>query len=274
MACPDWEESVRRHGFDAYGVCDFAAVSERLLPCRAAARLPAGARRVLALLFPYRFPDDDPGRNLSRYACVEDYHQAGGRVLRALAEDLAILWPGRAFEPFLDNSPLPEVYAAALCGLGVVGDNGLLIHPRYGSYVFIGAIVTDAPLPPTGGAVAACPHCGACAAACPGGCLPGGERDSCLSALSQKKGALTPEEEETLRRGGLVWGCDACQEACPLNRAAVIAPHPCFTWYRPRMTEEDAEDLTGKAYGWRGKAVPLRNLRLLHIDRNREGADS
>ena len=161
MACPDWEESVRRHGFDAYGVCDFAAVSERLLPCRAAARLPAGARRVLALLFPYRFPDDDPSRNLSRYACVEDYHQAGGRVLRALAEDLAILSPGRAFEPFLDNSPLPEVYAAALCGLGVVGDNGLLIHPRYGSYVFIGAIVTDAPLPPTGGAVAACPHCGA-----------------------------------------------------------------------------------------------------------------
>ena len=113
-----------------------------------------------------------------------------------------------------------------------------------------------------------------CAAACPGGCLPGGERDSCLSALSQKKGALTPAEEETLRRGGLAWGCDACQEACPLNRAAVIAPHPCFTWYRPRMTEEDAEDLTGKAYGWRGKAVPLRNLRLLHIDRNREGADS
>lgn len=103
---------------------------------------------MLALLFPYRFPDDDPGRNLSRYACVEDYHQAGGRVLRALAEDLAILWPGRAFEPFLDNSPLPEVYAAALCGLGVVGDNGLLIHPRYGSYVFIGTIVTDAPLPP------------------------------------------------------------------------------------------------------------------------------
>ena len=62
MPCPDWEECVRRHGFDAYGVCDFAAVSERLLPCRAAARLPAGARRVLALLFPYRCPDDDPGR--------------------------------------------------------------------------------------------------------------------------------------------------------------------------------------------------------------------
>ena len=272
MACPDWEEAVRRRGFDAYGVCDYAAVSTRLLPCRAAARLPQGACRVLTLLFPYRFPGDEPGRNLSRYACVEDYHQAGGRVLRALAEDLAALWPGRAFEPFLDNSPLPEVYAAALCGLGVVGDNGLLIHPRYGSYVFIGTIVTDAPLPLSGGAVSGCPHCGACAAACPGGCLPGGERDTCLSALSQKKGALTPEEEEALRRGGLAWGCDACQEACPLNRAAAAAPHPCFTWYRPGMTEADLEELTGKAYGWRGKAAPLRNLRLLQTD-NREEAE-
>lgn len=273
MACPDWEESVRRHGFDAYGVCDFAAVSERLLPCRAAARLPAGPAGCWRCCFPTAFPTTIPAAIFPLRLCG-GLPSGGRRVLRALAEDLAILWPGRAFEHFLDNSPLPEVYAAALCGLGVVGDNGLLIHPRYGSYVFIGAIVTDAPLPPTGGAVAACPHCGPAPPPVPGGCLPGGERDSCLSALSQKKGALTPEEEETLRRGGLVWGCDACQEAWSAQPAAVIAPHPCFTWYRPRMTEEDAEDLTGKAYGWRGKAVPLRNLRLLHIDRNREGADS
>lgn len=258
-----WKPLCEAHGFDACGAAGFAPFRNRLLPCRAAARLPENAARILALLFPYRFPADGGPRNLSRYACVEDYHLAGGAVLDRLAAALAAEMPGYAFVPFLDNSPLPEVAVAARCGLGAVGDNGLLIHPEYGSWVFIGAIVTDAPLETTETEPRACLHCGACAAACPGGCLPGPQRAACLSALTQKKGTLTPEEQDRIRRGGLAWGCDACQEACPLNRETRCRPHPCFTHYRPRMTEADLADMAGRAYAWRGAAVPRRNLQIL-----------
>lgn len=277
MPEPDWKAIAADNGFDACGVCDFAPLRGRLLPCRAAARLPDNAARVLAVLFPYRFPEGDEPRNLSRYACVEDYHEAGGRALRTLAGALAAAWPGRAFEPFLDNSPLPEVETAARCGLGVIGDNGLLIHPVYGSWVFIGTVVTDAPLESTERPPAFCPHCGACARACPGGCLPGKGRDTCLSAITQKKGELTPQEQALVRAGGLAWGCDACQEACPLNQGAAVRPHPCFTDFRPLMTEADLKAIAGsgskstrggsavgrRAYAWRGAAVPRRNLALL-----------
>lgn len=238
------------HGLTAFGVCAFAPLRERLLPCRAMSRLPEAARSVIVAAFPYRFAGEGR-RNVSYYAAVPDYHRVVGDVLRSAAAQLSA--DGHRYEVFVDNSPIPEVEAAVRCGLGVRGDNGLLITPQFGSWVFIGCIVTDAslrvttPLPET-----VCRHCGACAAACPGRCLPGEDRSNCASHLSQKKGALTEEQERIRRSSGLVWGCDICQEVCPLNAAAAVQPHPCFSWYRPYITAHDLDDLTDKAYGWRG----------------------
>ncbi len=245
---------------DALGVCAFDPVKRPLLPCRAAARLPEGARSVIVVLFPYAHSSDAP-RNISRYACVPDYHKAAGDVLRALSAALATAFEGEAFEPFMDNSPLPEVACAVAAGLGVRGDNSLLISDRYGSYVFIGCIVTTLALPCEEQA-RECPHCGACATACVGACLPDARRDTCVSALTQKKGELAAHEIAYIQKGGLLWGCDACQEVCPLNRGKEIAPHPCFTWYEPWLSEASLDDLTDKAYGWRGSAVLKRNLTL------------
>lgn len=262
--------SLENEGLFLHGFAPFAPFRDRLLSCRAAARLPAQPRTVLAALFPYRFADNGP-RNLSRYACVPDYHDAAGEVLARAARRLETDFPGFSFVPFIDNSPVPEVEAAARAGLGVVGDNGLLIHPLYGSYVFIGELVTDLPLKGVGQEPEGCLHCGRCTAACPGGCLtpkldpdPGASRrETCLSALTQKKGLLTEEEERLVLRGGLVWGCDRCQEVCPLNSGARCDPHPCFhNQYRPLLTPADLDDLSGKAYGWRGRKVPERNLHL------------
>lgn len=255
-------------GLPLHGFCGFNRLRDRLLPCRAASRLPNSAATVVAALFPYRFPDDTQPRNLSRYACVPDYHRVAGSVLENAAEQLRAAFPHQEFQAFIDNSPIPEVYAAALSGLGCIGDNGLLIHPQWGSYVFIGTIVTDLELsfqeiPPR-----ECLHCGACRAHCPGGALSesGLERSRCLSHISQKKGDLSPEEQSLLKKNRLIWGCDACQDVCPLNQSALKQPHPCFSWYVPSITLEDLETLEDRAYGWRGKAVPLRNLRLLYSE--------
>lgn len=262
-------------GLPLHGFCRFDRMRSKLLPCRAAARLPETAASVIVALFPYRFPEGEQPRNLSRYACVPDYHRAAGQVLDTAAGDLRQAFGQAAFEPFIDNSPIPEVYAASLAGLGCVGDNGLLIHPQFGSFVFIGTIVTDLALPIVEQSPRQCLHCGACRSRCPGRALSGEglERSRCLSHISQKKGELSGEEQALLRENGLVWGCDACQDACPLNRNSVCRPHPCFSWYAPSVTPEDLERLEDKAYGWRGKSVPLRNWRLLYTspDRGEKG---
>jgi len=247
-----------------YGICAFETIAGQLLSCRAAAKLPARPRSVIMMIFPYRFPETAP-RTLSRYACVPDYHTAVGDVLQAAAAACAAAYPGFSFVPFVDNGPIPEVRAAAAAGLGVVGENGLLIHPQFGSFVFLGELVTDMLLPAAQLSPHGCPACGRCFAACPGDCLPGQGRDTCVSAISQKKGDLTVREIAFLRRGGLVWGCDRCQDVCPLNEHAKIAPHPCFSLYSPRFLPEDP-DFETRAYAWRGKATPLRNYTLLQDD--------
>ncbi|MBQ2940320.1 MAG: epoxyqueuosine reductase [Clostridia bacterium] len=242
------------------GVCPFSAVSSHLLPCRAASRLPENAATVLVLLFPYRIHPRPPV-NFSRYAAVNDYHHAAGEVLQRVTDALRRQDPDGQYQPFIDNSPLPEVAAAVGAGLGVRGDNGLFYSRTYGSFVFIGCIVTDREVGAVAATDAGCFHCGACGKVCPTGRLTdGGE---CLSAITQKKGELTERETAYLRRGGSAWGCDLCQEICPLNKTAVIDPHPCFTSYENELTDASLTDLTGKAYGWRGGGVPARNLRLL-----------
>lgn len=248
------------HAIEAVGVCAFDPDKRPLLSCRAAARLPDQARSVIVVLFPYAYASDAP-RNISRYACVPDYHHAAGAVLTALSASLAEAFEDEHFEPFMDNSPLPEVACAVAAGLGVRGDHGLLISDRFGSYVFIGCIVTTMSLDYTEQA-RECLHCGACAKACVGECLPETRRDTCVSALTQKKGELTADEIARIQKGGLLWGCDACQDVCPMNRDKELSPHPCFTWYDPWLSEQSLTDLTDKAYGWRGEAVLRRNLGL------------
>ena len=248
------------YSLSAIGVCAYDTEKRPLLPCRAAARLPEGARSVIVVLFPYAV-SSDASRNLSRYACVPDYHTAAGSVLSDFAAALGNRFEGECFEPFMDNSPLPEVACAIAAGLGVRGDHGLLISDRYGSYVFIGCVVTTVALA-VKEQYRECLHCGACAKACAGGCLPSKKRDTCVSALTQKKGELTQAQIAAVRKGGLLWGCDACQDVCPMNVGKEVAPHPCFSWYEPWLSDASLEDLTDKAYGWRGKAVLQRNLEI------------
>ncbi len=236
-----------------------------------------------ALLFtiPYLMTDDvlKKQRNLSLYAVPRDYHGFVCELESAWHPQLAELFPNNRFALFSDHSPILEVEAAARAGLGVIGDNGLLITPAYGSFVFIAELCTDADYETvTGQAVpvlpVAPPHCegcGACFEACPAR-KAGTWMLPCLSALTQKKGVLDNREIEALARHDLVWGCDACQLACPHNRRVIDAgqdtPIPYFREARdihvdvPSLASMSDEAFAARAYAWRGRAVLERNLKL------------
>ena len=266
--------------FAAAGAAAWGGVAfRRLLPF-----LSTGAREkvetlcpapetVLVAAFPY-YAGERPG-NLSLYARGEDYHRVLTRRLNTVCDALRWKYPGESFVPAADNSPLPEREAAWLAGIGLRGKNGLLILPPYGTYVFLGTILTGAALDvPERPAAPDCPGCGACRAACPAGALGEGGADvsRCLSELTQKKGALTEEETARLRVHPLIWGCDFCQRACPYNAAPARSPLPEFsTSLVDALENSDLEGLTNRtfrdkygdrAFAWRGPGPLRRNLGL------------
>ncbi len=261
------EGALRRKGISLYSFCTYDAIKEHLIECRAAARLPQNPKSVIVCLFPYQFSDVS-ARNLSRYACVSDYHHVVGDCLNDICVHLSSVM-GYNFTAFVDNSPIPEVRSAALAGLGVIGDNGLLIHETFGSYVFIGTIVTDAPVNITNTPIRECLHCGACKKACPTGALSAKKQSPdrllCLSDITQRKGELTSDEEKHLKENGLLWGCDRCQEVCPLNKGAICEPFCGFDSFSPWLDGiPSGDDLKNKPYGWRGEKVLQRNWRILY----------
>lgn len=257
---------IGRCGFDQWGICSFADVLP-LLEVRAKSRLPASSQSLIVLLSGY-YTGDYPDRNISRYAVVDDYHTVLHEKLEKLSEELQIQYKQNKFIPFVDSSPVAEVRAAYLAGLGGIGLNGQLLNPVYGSYCFIAELVTDLQLPPFSPyAQGICTGCGRCVAACPTGALSHGrfEKDKCRSHITQKKGALSEWEREEIRAGGFVWGCDRCTDACPVNSRVQQAEDEAF--YRdiqPVVGYDNAGRLCkSKAYGWRGEAVLLRNLDII-----------
>ena len=262
-------------GAAAWGAADVSGLRP-FLTRDAADRLETlcpGARTVLVAAFPY-YAGTRPG-NLALYCRGEDYHLVLRRRLEQVCQALRERYPGGRFLPGADSSPVPELAAAELAGVGSSGRHGLRIVPPYGSYLFLGTILTDVAFPPGAPArESLCPEdCTACIRACPTGALTesGCDVSLCLSELTQKKGALTEVQREQIRRSPTIWGCDLCQRACPLNRDAALSPLPEF---RENLLDslnlEELEGMSNKAFrrkyadrafSWRGVAPLLRNLR-------------
>lgn len=277
------ERVWRSAGAAAWGVAALADLSAQLSE-ETGAKLQSlcpGAATVLVAAFPY-YAGEAPG-NLSLYCRGEDYHRVLTRRLEVVCAHLREQNPGRCFVAGADNSPVPELAAAEWAGVGFRGRHGLRIVPPYGSYVFLGTILTDLPLPSTGrqavpgrqAAQSPCPeNCRACQRACPTGALTdrGCDVTRCLSELTQQKGDLSPEAAAQVQRSPLVWGCDVCQQACPWNRSPALSPLPEFREdLTASLTLADLESLSNKAFrkqfahkafSWRGLAPLRRNLSL------------
>ena len=188
-------------------------------------------------------PPGDPSRAIiARYARGRDYHHVIAERLEELGCGLERA-AGRAVErrAYVDTGPILERELAALAGLGWFGKNTMLIHPRRGSYFFIGVLLTDLPFAPS--APFREEHCGTCRRcldACPTGALLGRDDSGapvmdatrCISYLTiELKGAIPEELRPAI--GNRVFGCDICQEVCPWNEKfaaptaePAYAPHP------------------------------------------------
>ena len=228
-------------------------------------------KSVFVFLIPYYAGETV---NISRYAASYDYHILIKKLTAAVISDMKELFPDNSFCGFGDHSPIDERSAAFSAGLGILGDNGLVINEKYGSYVFIADIISDLE-PEVAGAVnpmpiKKCEGCGACRLACPGKILtdPGG---MCLSYVTQKKGELADEEIALIKSTGIVWGCDECQTVCPHNKNVPLTPIPFF--HEDRIERLDTKTLDAlsdeafsvRAFSWRGRKTVKRNLDILGI---------
>ncbi len=253
-----------------YGFCRFDETEPYLFDVRSRSRIPADAKTVICCIFPYYLGEEYyKDLNVSRYAVSEDYHLVARRILGAVCEGLREAFPGNVFVSFADSSPLPEVMCAVKCGLGVRGKNMLCINKDYGSWFFIGEIVTDLAegIEYSAPAEDACAGCDRCVKACPTGALTdkGVDPEKCLSCLTQKKGELGKETKRLMKKLNCAWGCDVCQTVCPMNVNKKTTPLQVFyDTARTRMTLEG--DVSDRAYLWRGLNTAKRNIDVMNGD--------
>ena len=225
-------------------------------------------RSVIIYLLPYYVGG---AVNLSEYATSLDYHALLKALNARLINLLCECYPEAHFGGYGDVSPIDERDAALKCGLGILGENGLLLNEKYGSYVFIGEIISDLP-PEKIGAIKArdivsCEGCGRCKSACPTGFLCG--NPECLSGITQRKGELSESELALMKRENTVWGCDVCQKVCPHNKN--VSKTEIEFFYKDRITTLTTTDIVAmdkktfrtRAFAWRGTATLLRNLEKL-----------
>jgi epoxyqueuosine reductase len=236
---------------------------------------------VIMMLIPYK--PRKALKNLTAYASVKDYHLYVERISKRIEAHLKRRYPNCVCKVFADHSPIDEVHAACISGLGFIGDNGLLINEKYSSFVFLAECITD--LTPSQLKlsyakeieVKECLHCGACKKSCPTACIVPREegidkRRVCLSAITQKKGELTDEEIALILKNGSVWGCDACQNACPYTKKAASSPIDFFNEdVISCLTVKTLENMTdekfnSRPFAWRGKETIKRNVMLWEND--------
>lgn len=157
---------------------------------------------------------------IARFARGRDYHKVLKKRCHALMDRLRELEPGFAGRAFVDSAPVMERSLAAMAGLGWIGRNGCLFVPGLGSYVLLCEIVCNLRLTPDKPVENQCDNCRACVGACPTGALA----DDGLVDARRCISYLTIEHRQEIdpaywpQMAGRLFGCDACQEACPHNR--------------------------------------------------------
>jgi len=191
----------------------------------------AEARSVIMLGMNYA-PDGDPLAVLAEpsrgaiscYAQCSDYHDVVKAGLKRVAGVLA-LESGAEVKVFVDTAPLMEKPLGEAAGLGWQGKHTNLVSREYGSWLFLGAILTSAELEPDAAEADHCGTCRRCLDVCPTDAFPAPyqlDARRCIAYLTiEHKGHIAPEFRKAI--GNRVFGCDDCLAVCPWNKFAVAA---------------------------------------------------
>lgn len=244
---------------------------------------------------------------VATYAYGSDYHDVLRDRLSGAAERLKGIFGGE-YRICIDSAPVFERYWAEKCGIGERCDNGLISVPGYGTRVFLAEILSTSELPLTkeikpachpqtnqagkennpelrkrGASVnpVSCLHCGACRKACPAGALqPDSTVDArrCLSYLTiehrgdwdgvGESAMSTPAGRRTL------FGCDICQDVCPLNSPLnQHIPPTGIEEFQPRpsildLTAAQVEEMTQTDFSGIFKGSPIKRTKLAGLFRN------
>jgi epoxyqueuosine reductase len=288
-------------GFDAVGIADLspnahAAEFERWLAAGYAGTmtylwrqaekrkeprriLPGATAAVVTLSNYYHGPGDPPSAarsagRIAQYARSPDYHRVLGRRLARLAAAVRELAPGARTRCYVDAGPVPERELAQRAGLGWIGKNMMLIHPRLGSFTFIGVVLTDAPLVADLPFQAdRCGTCRRCLDACPTAAFVAPrtlDARRCISYLTiEHRGPFTAAEQQLV--GDWLFGCDVCQDVCPWNVTfarpstdAELAPRAALT----TLTAAELHGLAAEEFDRRFGDTPLERPGYTGMRRN------
>ncbi|MGE7692170.1 tRNA epoxyqueuosine(34) reductase QueG [Lysinibacillus sp. NPDC097214] len=250
-------------------------------------QLLEGAESIVAIAvaYPSRMQNAPVGKKGARRGIFcraswgVDYHTALRERLKLLSAWLEERIEGARIESMVDTGALVDRAVAERAGIGWSGKNCSVITPEFGSYVYLGELITNIPFAPDKPMEDECGDCRLCLDVCPTGALiEGGQLDSqrCIAFLTQTKGML-PDEFRT-HIGNRLYGCDTCQTVCPKNKGKINWIHEEFKpdpelakpLLVPLLTisNRDFKEKFGHVSGsWRGKKPIQRNaiLALAHF---------
>lgn len=212
--------------------------------------------------------------SFARASWGQDYHHILRDRLNKLISFIEEIAPNEleaSFKPMVDTGELIDVAVAQRAGLGFIGKNGLLITEEFGSYVYLGEIITNIPFTPDTPKENGCGDCRKCVDACPTEALLGDGRmngQKCLSYQTQTRGMMPEEYRKKIRT--VIYGCDICQQVCPYNKGKdfhfheEMEPDPevVTPLLRPLLTISNKEFKREFGYlagSWRGKKPIQRN---------------
>ena len=239
------------------------------------AELLPGAKSVIVVALGYKPP---PAPKMSHngyghvagFAQYDDYHPFLKKMLRQLVDFIiSATCPSLQFKICVDSSPLLERALAYRAGLGVIGQNRMLVNPRLGPQILLGEIVTNLELDPDKPMTESCPGCDSCIVACPTGALKtDGSFDAtkCISYLTIEANTDIPADIAP-KIGNHLFGCGECLLACPYQQNAPPCANKEFVFHpdRANLDLNEILNLTEDEFHARFAGSPLLRPGLAHL---------